>query len=87
MEPSTSKGHHDPKHLEGEIKALGQGLDNLADGTDFEELLKIIHRPGWTTPAEALLVSGLVDFMATQVKALTALKQVLLAGSRVVGTK
>jgi hypothetical protein len=29
----------------------------MSDNSDIDELLKIIHRPGWTTPAEFALVS------------------------------
>lgn len=83
----AARGHQDTGRLEAGIKSLEQSLVALGDRTDFVELLKIIHRPGWTTPAEALLVSGVVDAMLAHVKVLTSLKQALLTGSRAVGTK
>jgi hypothetical protein len=78
---------HDVAHLEKRINELSDSLRSLAADTDFEELIKIIHRPGWTTPAEHLFVTGGVDSMLTQAKALVGLKQVLLAGSRAVTAK
>lgn len=74
------------KRLEEKIMALRHSLRELSDSADFDELLKIIHRPGWTTPAEALLVAGVVDSAEAQVKALRELKRVLLSGSQLVGT-
>jgi hypothetical protein len=75
---------HDVKPLAAAIKDLSDGLMKLAEGKDFEELLRIVHKPGWTTPAEFMLVSGLLQSMNAQVKTLAGLKQVLLAGSRAV---
>ncbi len=79
------QSEHNIAHLETQIKNLRAQLANVADGTDLEELLIIIHRPGWTTPAEALLVSGIIDTMLEHAKVLTGLKQVLINGSRAVG--
>ena len=50
----------------------------------FEEIISIIHKPGWTTPAEYVLVSGTVDRMHEQAKALASLRQTLLNGGRAV---
>jgi hypothetical protein len=61
-------------------------MAQVADSADFEELISIIHRPGWTTVAEALLVAGVVEAMHAHTQALAGLKQALLAGSRAVGT-
>jgi hypothetical protein len=66
---------------------LTQNLKKLADDKDFIELLSIIHKPGWTTPAEALFVNGLLDAMNAHAQHLTELKQTLLAGARAVSTK
>ncbi len=78
---------HELKRLEENIKALRHSLRELSDNPELEELLKIIHRPGWTTPAEASLVGGIVDSARVQVQALAELKRVLVAGSQIVGTQ
>lgn len=44
--------------VETQAKELNRNLANLADDKDFQEFLKIIHRPGWTTPAEVAFVTG-----------------------------
>jgi hypothetical protein len=67
--------------LESRINELSERLTDLADDDQFANLIKIIHRPGWTTIAEQALVLGVVDSMIAQAKTLTALKNVLLSGA------
>lgn len=50
----------------------------------MEEMLVIIHKPGWTTPAEFALVSGIVDSIQGHVNNLTEMRKTLLSGSRAV---
>jgi hypothetical protein len=78
---------HDVTHLERQIKELGGTLISLANDSDFQEFITIIHRPGWTTVAEHLFVTGVVDSMLAQAKTLVGLKQVLVNGSRAVTAK
>jgi hypothetical protein len=68
-------------HLETKIKELRTTLTNVADGKDFEEFVRIIHKPGFTTVAEAALLNGVVDSMMEQAKAVSGLKRVLLTGA------
>jgi hypothetical protein len=75
---------HDLKALETKLKGLRGSLAKLADEKQFEELLVIIHKPGWTTPAEYLLVRGMLDAMGAHAQALVGLKQALMEGSRMV---
>jgi len=77
----------DLKKVELHITTLTQNLKGLAEDKDFAELLSIIRKPGWTTPAEALLVAGVLESMNAHTKHLTDLKQTLLAGARAVSTK
>jgi hypothetical protein len=77
----------DAKTVESHVNTLSKGLKGLAEAPEFTELLTIIHRPGWTTPAEALLVAGMLEAMNAHVQHLTLMKQALLAGARAVGTK
>jgi len=78
---------HDVGQIETKVKDLTKNLAKLAHERDFEELIKVIKQPGWTTPAEFKLVTGVVDSMIAQTKALTDLKQVLIEGSRSVNAK
>jgi hypothetical protein len=77
----------DLKKTESHINNLTKNLKALAEDKDFAEFLAIIHRPGWTTPAEALLVAGLLESMTAHAQHLTNLKHALLAGARAVSTK
>ena len=78
------RSEHNLVHLEARIKELSTQLATMADTQDLEEMINIIHKPGWTTPAEYVLVSGLVDTMHEQAKALASLRQTLLNGGRAV---
>ena len=79
----------DPRHdLEGlgkKVTALSDALAKLGNGEDLKHLLQIIHRPGWTTPAEFLLVNSIVDHLAGQVGHLANLKGQLMKASEAVG--
>jgi len=70
--------------LETKVKALSAYLITLADIPDMEEMLVIIHRPGWTTPAEFALVSGMKDSIQGHVNNPTEIRKVLLSGSRAI---
>lgn len=51
----------DVKQSETGIMQARDNLAALVDESDMSELLNMIHRPGWITPAEPALVAGLVD--------------------------
>ena len=72
----------DIDRLETQVRELGKSVAALSFDSDAEELIKLFRKPGWTTPAEFRLVSGLVDGMSMQVKSIAGLKQVLLTSSR-----
>jgi hypothetical protein len=78
------QGKHDIAYLEMRINQLGDQLEVMGDTGDLKELIFLLHHPGWTTPAEYLLVSGIVDVMFEQVNSLTTLRQSLITGSRVI---
>jgi hypothetical protein len=75
-------GKHDIPQLERNMKSLHEAVRVLAVDDDYLELLKIIHFPGYTTPAEFQLVNAVVKVMQVQVHELTGLKQTLLSASR-----
>jgi hypothetical protein len=71
--------------LHEKIERLQRELQALTTKPPHEELLKIIHRSGWTTPAEAALTQALVDGMLRQVASLRQTQEDLLDGARQVG--
>lgn len=72
---------HELVQLEISIKELRSALTRVADGAGFEEFIKIVHRPGFTTPAEAALLQGVANSMLEQARTLMSLKQILLTGA------
>ncbi|MFF2141599.1 hypothetical protein [Kitasatospora sp. NPDC058190] len=68
-------------HLEQRIHHLIT-VTKAVSNDPHEELLKIIHRPGWTTPAEAALVTGAVDALIKQTEALNEARTTLMDGAR-----
>ena len=70
--------------LQAKIMGLSAHLEAIADTSDMKEMLRIIHKPGWTTPAEFALVNGLVDSIQGHTNDLTAMRKVLLSGSQAV---
>jgi hypothetical protein len=77
---------HELNQLETDIKALKASHSALGTGSSLDELLNIIHRPGWTTPAELAFVRTGLDAVQAQAKQLTALTQGLLNAAKLVGT-
>ena len=76
---------HDIKALEKKVTALSNALAKLGKGTDLKDLILILRRPGWTTPAEYFLVDGLLNNLNTQVANVAQLKADLVRGSKMVG--
>ena len=69
------------------VNNLTSRLKDLSQDQEFEELLGIIQKPGWTTVAEAALVTGMLESLNAQVEHMKALKKSLLAGARAVGSQ
>ncbi len=78
------EGEHNIAYLEGRVRELGKLLETMSDTGDLEELIILMRRPGWTTPAEYLLVSATVYAMQQQMETLAALRQTLLNASRAI---
>jgi len=76
---------HELAQLEAHIQALKAAHTLLADSAETDELWRIIHNPGWTTPAERLLVTASLEYLLAQTKLVANLRQNLLAGARAVG--
>ena len=76
---------HDVGRLEERITEVRERLTAIIEDDSFLELIKIIHNPGWTTPAEFRLVTTVVEAIDQQVRVIERLKVELLEGSRLVG--
>ena len=77
---------HDIARLEVRLQDLGEALTGLADCEAIGETLRYIHQPGWTTPAEYLLVNELVSALHAQVEVMREMTGALVAGAREIGT-
>ena len=75
-------------HLERftqKLRAVKQAVASLP-GDDFhEQLITVIHRPGWTTIAEGMFFEALADSILAQTQHLAQLHQQLKAASEAVG--
>ena len=71
---------HEIEHLAGKLRELQAELAVIADGDDLEAALRLIHRPGFTTPAEASLIAGLTESLIAQVRTTAALRNILTSG-------
>lgn len=76
---------HELSQLEGEIQALKTSHAALASGDSLDELLRIIHRPGWTSVAELAFVRTGLESVRAQTAQLNALTQGLLNAAKLVG--
>ena len=52
------------ERMETQIKELRTTLKSLAEDKVFDELSRIIRRPGFTRPAEAAFLAGTLGFDA-----------------------
>ena len=76
---------HELAALEAHIQLLKSTHAVLADSATTDELWRIIHNPGWTTPAERLFVTAGLEYLIGQAKLVNTLQQNLLAAARAVG--
>jgi len=76
---------HELVQLEARIQSLKTSHTALSNSLSLDELMNIIHRPGWTTPAELAFVNAGLDSIDAQMKQLSALTQGLINSARLVG--
>ena len=74
----------DIKRLEKKVTSISNALAKLSNADDFRKLILEWRRPGWTTPAEFIFVSGIIDSMAAQTATISQLKGNLIKGSNAV---
>jgi len=56
------------RSLESRLKELAQAIRDLGNGSDVEDLIPIIYRPGRTTLPEQLFVTGTTEVLTAQVR-------------------
>lgn len=75
---------HDIEYLVGQAETLQASFERLFTPRDWEEIIEIWRKPGWTTPAEFFLVSASLDTMVSLTESLVEMKGALLEGSQLV---
>lgn len=73
------------KTLEPKIRALQEGLKTTASEINTEQLLLIIHRPGFTTPQEAEFVHAMLDSLAHRIEGVGRTHRALVAAADKIG--
>ena len=72
------------RQIQEKADALSAALAELAGGDGIKELLKIIHFPGYTTPAELAFTLGILEDMTNRVRGLATMERALLSASRMI---
>ena len=78
---------HDVGQLEKNIEQVQVRLRALVDEDRYAELIRIIRKPGWTTPAEFHLVYSGIEIVGRQIELIDQFSRVLLEGGQKVGVK
>lgn len=77
----------DIKKLEKQVTDVSDALAHLSTPEDWRHLLQIIHRNGWTTPAEYQFAMAILQSMHAQATTIANLRKQLLHASEMVGAK
>ena len=77
-------GKVDIKALDKKVTSVSNLLAKLNNADDFKKLIIEWRRPGWTTPAEFILVSAILDSVVAHTAALIKLKSDLMKGAKAV---
>jgi hypothetical protein len=72
------------RQIQEKADALSTALAELARGDGIKELLKIIHFPGYTTPAELAFTLGILEDMTHRARGLATMERALLSASRMI---
>ena len=80
-----STPHHDIEGLSKKITDLSVAFAKLGSDDALKQLPQVVHRPGWTSIAEYMLVTTLVDHLAAQARHLADLKGNLVKACEAVG--
>lgn len=71
--------------LDKKVDVISDLLAKLSSEDDLRRLVREWRRPGWTTPAEYILVAGMLDSFQRQVSGIVDMKQDLFKGVESVG--
>jgi hypothetical protein len=71
-------------HIERRLRALADSFSDAAASDDFDELFKLIHFPGWTTPVEIEFVNSLIDATERSLAGAVQLRAELLSSARAI---
>jgi len=77
---------HELSKIEGHIQSMKSAHAALADSSEADELFRIIHQPGWTTPAEVAFLTTALESIQAQTRQLTTMRQSLLTAAKLVST-
>jgi hypothetical protein len=78
---------HDLSKLERQLETLNRRVTELSSIGLTKEMLLIIHRPGWTTPAEFYLVVNAVESLTHGIEGqIQQSKQLLEAAKQIKAT-
>jgi hypothetical protein len=69
------------------LSALKTNLRSVAEDDVYDQLLQIIHRPGWTTPAEIAFFETVLNSVDAHTRLLSQLHKDLLRSSQLVEVK
>lgn len=70
--------------IEAKAKDVHAQMLSLTADESMAKLIKIVHGPGWTTPAESAFLNGILEAMQAHTQVLAGLqKAALLGASRV----
>ena len=67
--------------IEAKAKDVHAQMLSLTADESMAKLIKIVHGPGWTTPAESAFLNGILEAMQAHTKALAALQKTALDGA------
>ena len=77
---------HELSLIEAHIQSIKTSHAALGDSSEMDELFKVIHFPGFTTPAELAFLRASLDSIIAQTKQLAALRQGVLTAAKLVAT-
>lgn len=70
------------QHLDRRLRALQAGQSDVSASEDYDELLRIIHFPGYTTPVQLLFVNAVLESIERNVAEGMRLRSALIEGSK-----
>jgi hypothetical protein len=72
------------KELDRRLGDLSAAFGDLGSTGDFDELLQVIHGPGWTTLTHLNFMNALVDATQRTTEDARRLRRALLEGARAI---